>query len=207
MRGPPKPPHQPTTPAEAFVAALDKRQTLGLDEVMHSDKFYNVRVEMWLFEIKVRNSLVFNSSRLHSQGYICQGKDEPVFHNPPTYELYLHLEPLRPMRRLTVKIDTWEGDSYLSDAPTWIAWLKDEALPAPCNNPLDRLGLDICIQTSVRSSANCGAFSTLTGFCICTCLCKTTFGSVAECTDGCAPPAFAFGLYSCHGRIVRSASL
>ncbi|KAH9890398.1 hypothetical protein C8Q73DRAFT_609448, partial [Cubamyces lactineus] len=105
---PPKPPHQPTTPAEAFVAALDKRQTLGLDEVMHSDKFYNVWVEMWLFEIK--------------------GKDEPVFHNPPTYELYLHLEPLRPMRRLTVKIDTWEGDSYLSDAPTWITWLKDE----PC---------------------------------------------------------------------------
>ncbi|OJT15783.1 hypothetical protein TRAPUB_4055 [Trametes pubescens] len=99
----PKPPRQPTLPAERFSAALLNADSLGLQCVKHKEPLHNIVVRIHAEEIK--------------------GAVEGIFQDPSIFKLHLTLEPVMYMRPLKVVLAEFVGDECQLSAPTWLSRL------------------------------------------------------------------------------------
>ncbi|KAI0364660.1 hypothetical protein BV20DRAFT_920500, partial [Pilatotrama ljubarskyi] len=99
----PRPPREPATIAERFVASLLDGETFGLGAVRSCEKLRNIKLTVAAHETK--------------------GKVEGIFQDPSTYKLIITLEPVMFMRRLELTLDKYIGDEDYANAPTWLRGL------------------------------------------------------------------------------------
>ncbi|KAI0822488.1 hypothetical protein BC628DRAFT_1327275 [Trametes gibbosa] len=103
LLAPSPPPHEPTTPAELFTAALLEADFLGLERGTLDAYNANVIIQLQVQEIR--------------------GAVEGIFQDPSTYKLRLVLQPRMVMKPLEVIIAEFVGDECQRSAPTWLKTL------------------------------------------------------------------------------------
>lgn len=122
LLAPPRPPREPTAPAERFTAVLLNNDLLDLPTLRLDGRIHNIVIRVRVEEIRVRY-ILYDMLISVLANYI-QGAVEGCFQDNSTFKLHLHLHPEMFMTPMSVVVAEFTGNTCEYRAPTWLKRLR-----------------------------------------------------------------------------------